>query len=126
MEITYKLVQEIAHDLEMNGRQFIIRDRKIQEMKKDGTYNVKHEQDLQYFHIVSSMANAVLEKIFMYFEYRTESEALEQAFRIAVETAYNEYKERLTHSGFLSEMDRKYCINYFDEKHNAKRTETDS
>lgn len=118
MEIDFKLVREITHDLEMNGRQFIIRDRKIQEMKKDGTYTVEHDQDLQYFHIVSASANALLEKIFLYMDFKHQSEALEQAFRLNVENAYKEYKERLTHSGFLNEMDRKYCLNYYNEKYN--------
>ncbi|AFC21846.1 hypothetical protein GAP32_394 [Cronobacter phage vB_CsaM_GAP32] len=126
MEIDFKLVRKITHDLEMNGRQFIIRSRQIDEMKNDGTYDVKHGQDLQYFHIVSSMGNAVLEKIFMYFELRGLSDEIEKAFRENVEKAYAEYKERLTHSGFLSEMDRKYCLNYFVENNNAKRTETDA
>ncbi|AMM43966.1 hypothetical protein FDG95_gp576 [Pectobacterium phage vB_PcaM_CBB] len=115
MEIDFKLVREITHDLEMNGRQYIIRCRKIDEMKNDGTYDVKHGQDLQYFHIVSSMGNAVLEKIFMYFELRHLSDELEKAFRENVEKAYAEYKERLTHSGFLTEMDRKYCLNFYNK-----------
>lgn len=126
MEIDFKLVRKITHDLEMNGRQFIIRDQQIREMKANGTYNVKHDQDLQYFHVVSAMANSVLEKIFMYFELRGMSDELETAFRENVETAYAEYQERLTHSGFLTEMDRKYCLNYFVENNNAKRTETDA
>lgn len=115
MEINFKLVREITHDLEMNGRQFIIRDQQIREMKANGTYNAKHDQDLQYFHIVSSMANAVLEKIFMYFDLRGHSEELEKAFRENVEKAYVEYHERLTHSGFISEMDRKYCLNFYNK-----------
>lgn len=111
MNIDFKLVREITHDLEMNGRQFIIRSKKIQEMKDNGTYDIKHEQDLQYFYLVSALANSLLEKIFMYMEYRTESEVIEKAFHDLVETAYISYKERLSHSGFLSEMDRKYCLN---------------
>lgn len=51
-------------------------------------------------------------------DFKHQSEALEQAFRLNVEKAYNEYKERLTHSGFLNEMDRKYCLNYYNEKYN--------
>lgn len=116
MNIDFNLVKELTHDLEMNGRQFIIRDQQITEMKSNGTYDVKHEQDLQYFHIVSSLANALLEKIFMYMEYRTKSEVLEKTFHDLVETAYMSYKDRLSHSGFLSEMDRKYCLNYYKTK----------
>lgn len=115
MEIDFKLVREITHDLEMNGRQFIIRSRQIDEMKNDGTYDVKHGQDLQYFYIVSELANSVLEKIFLYFELRGISEGVDNAFRENIEKAYAEYKERLTHSGFLSEMDRKYCLNYYNK-----------
>lgn len=115
MEIDFGLVREITHDLEMNGRQFIIRSRKIDEMKQDGTYDVKHGQDLQYFHIVSALGNSVLEKIFLYFELRGISEEVEKAFRENVEKAYAEYKERLTHSGFLTEMDRKYCLNFYNK-----------
>ncbi len=126
MEIDFGLVREITHDLEMNGRQFIIRSRKIDEMKKDGTYDVTHGQDLQYFYIVSELGNSVLEKIFLYMDHRHTSEKLEEAFRLMVETAYTEYKERLTHSGFLSEMDRKYCLNFYNEQINEKRTTPDA
>ncbi|AQW88926.1 hypothetical protein pEaSNUABM50_00401 [Erwinia phage pEa_SNUABM_50] len=111
MEIDYKLVRELTHDLEMNGRQFIARDRLIQQMKADGTYDVKHGQDLIYFHVVSGMINSIIEKIFMYLEYKTVNEGLESAFRGLVEKEYNEYKEYYNHCDFLSAMDRKYGLN---------------
>ncbi|SOK58680.1 hypothetical protein [Yersinia phage fHe-Yen9-04] len=117
MEIDFNLVRELTHALEMNGRQFILRDLKIQEMKANGTYDVKHNQDLIYFHIVSSNINSVLERIFWYFEHKNQSDILELSFRNLVISAYNDYKEFSSHCDFLSEMDRKYNLNALGYSH---------
>lgn len=104
MEINYQLVTELANALEMNGRQYILRDKKIQELKSLGEYPNEHVDDLIYYHIKSSLIRSVLQNIFQYFEFRNESGTSEVAFRVLTEKAYENYKNFETHDKWMERV----------------------
>lgn len=109
MEIGVSTLLELGNALEMNGRQFILRDKKIQEMKSTETYSCPHGQDLIYFHIKSSMIKALIQTAYNVIS--STDERLKAIYTEHFEYEYNNYKQYYTHSEFLDAMDEKYKAN---------------
>lgn len=107
MDIDYNLIRKLMYDLEINGRQFIIRDRRITRLKEQGLYPSGHVDDLIYFHIKSSLINSVMEQIFNYLQFKDESDTSRVAFQILVEKAYQRYIDFEPHDEWMERVNSK-------------------
>lgn len=108
MEIGVNTLIELGNALEMNGRQFILRDNKIQEMKRTETYICEHGQDLIYFHIKSSMIKALIQTAYNYIS--STDERVKAIYKEHFEYEYNNFKQYYTHAQFLDAMDEKHKV----------------
>lgn len=110
MEINSQLLRDVTHALEMNGRQFILRDAKIQEMKSTETYEVSHGNDLIYYHIKSDILRTLIDSIYNYASVKNDGEGMELALRSTIEVYYAAWQDLGSHDDFMKAMDKKYSI----------------
>jgi hypothetical protein len=108
MEINNDFLNEILHALEMNGRQFILREAKIKEMKSAEIYEVPHGNDLIYYSIKSGILNSIGTGIFNYLSMKNDGAGIEVALRSTIEVHYKALKDLGSHDDFMKAMDAKY------------------